>query len=177
VTEGTTHRGDHDAATLLGRLLDAFEEATSTPGGFEAVRDAMASGKSFEEVAGQVGGEMGRAQLALIHPEIVCDYSALAASTMDGPNIFSGHEEWIKMWNLWFEPWEWWEWAERTIEPIDEERALFTAIGRCRGRASGVTVEIPQNGIWTARDGQLVAFRAYDTREEALASLERETAR
>ena len=175
MSEGTNDRGGHDAATLLSRLLDAFEEATSTPGGFEAVRDAMASGKSFDEVADQVGGEMGRAQLELVHPEIECDYSALAAATMDGPTVFRGHEEWISMWNLWFEPWDWWEWAERSIEAIDDDRALFTAMGRCRGRASGVTVEIPQNGIWTARDGQLVAFSAYDTREEALASLKCET--
>ena len=163
-----------DAAALANRLLEAFDEASGSPKGFARVRDAMDEETEYVAVAERIGGAMGRAQLELIDPAIVCDYGALSAATMDGPNVFEGHDGWIEMWRLWFEPWEWFEWAERRIEPIDHDHALFTATGRCKGRTSGVVVEIPQNGVWTARDGRLVAYRAYDTPEEALASLEGE---
>ena len=161
-----------DAAALANRLLDAFDEASASPEGFAHVRDAMAEETEFEAVAERIGGAMGRAQLELIDPEIVCDYGALRAATMDGPSTFEGHDGWVEMWRLWFEPWEWFQWAERRIEPIDPAHALFTATGRCKGRTSGAVVEIPQNGVWTARDGRLVSYRAYDTPEAARASLE-----
>ena len=156
-----------DAAAVARRLQDAFDEATSTEGGFERVRDAIVGAQSFEDAARRLGGELGQIQLEVVHPEIECDYTGLDATTMDSSGLFRGHAEWIEMWRLWFEPWEWFEWAERSIEPLPDGRALFTAVGRCRGRTSGVTVELPQNGIWTARDGQLVHYVAYDTAQQA----------
>jgi hypothetical protein len=166
-----------DATALVTRLLDAYDATIAGPGAFTRVRDAMIEEDDFQAVAAAIGGEMGRVQLELISPEIVCDYSALAASTMDGPSVFRGHDEWVVMWRLWFEPWDAFEWTDRRIEPIDGEHALLESTGRCRGRTSGVTVEVPQTGIWTARDGKLVAFKAFDTTDQALAWFEAERSR
>jgi hypothetical protein len=160
------------ASELLTRLLNAYDVASGGEGGFEAVRDAMGAGGSFQDVAERIGGEMGRTQLEVVSPEIECDYSALEAQTMDGGPVFRGYDGWVEMWRLWFEPWDRFEWADRSVEPLDDEHALLGATARCRGRTSGAIVEIPQHGYWTSRDGRLVGYRAFDTREEALAAYE-----
>jgi len=167
-----------DAAALVTRMMDAFDELARTPEGFEEIRDAMAEGGSFEEVAERIGGELAEIQRTLIDPEVEMDYTALEATTMDaGPMpVFKGHEGWIEMWRLWWEPWDWYEWADRTVEALDEHHAMLNATARCRGRTSGVTVEIPQHGYWTVRDGKLVRYRAFDTREKTVAAFEAEMA-
>ena len=177
MTESTESAPATDAASLLTRLLDAFDQTVAEPGGFARIRDAMVEEDDFEAVAERVGGEMGAAQLDLIHPEIECDYAALGTQTVDSGPIFRGHAGWIQMWRAWLEPWESYEFGRRDIERIDDERALIDTLQIYRGRTSGAEVEIKQTGIWTARDGQLIRFVAFDTREEALAALESEPAR
>ena len=152
--------------------MNTFDAALAEPGGFERIRSAMMADESFDEVADRIGGEMGAAQRELIHPEIEADYSALAAQTVDTGPIFRGHEGWVQMWRVWLEPWGSYEFGRREIEAIDDERALLDTTQVYRGRTSGAEVEMKQVGVWTARDGQLVGFKAYDTHEDALAALE-----
>ena len=109
-------------------------------------------------MAERVGGEMGRVQRELIHPEIVADYSGLGAQVVDTGPVFSGHDGWVKMWRAWLEPWESYEFGKREIEAIDDDRALLDTTQVYIGRTSGAEVEMKQVGVWTARDGQLVAL-------------------
>lgn len=162
-----------DAAALVERLMDAYDHTVAEPGGFVRLRDAMSEGASFDDVADRIGGEMGRAQRELIHPEIEADYTALATQTVDTGPVFRGHEQWVQMWRAWLEPWDSYEFGRREIERIDDDRALLDTTQVYLGRTSGARVEIRQVGIWSARDGQLVRYEAYDTREEAMTAINR----
>jgi len=151
--------------------MDTYERTCAEPGGFARIRDAMSEGVSFDEVAERIGGEMGEVQRELVHPEIEADYSALGAQTVDSGPTFTGHDGWVRMWKAWLEPWESYEFGEVEIEPLDDERVLLETLQVYRGRTSGAQVEIRQAGIWTARDGKLIRYDAFDTKDEALASL------
>ena len=54
------------------------------------------------------------------------------------------------------------------------DRVLIVSTGRFRGRASGVEVTARAANVWTVRDGKLASFRFYQSKDDALADLERE---
>lgn len=68
--------------------------------------------------------------------------------------------------------WEDYE-PEGEIEELDDEHILVTATATLKGRGSGVEIEWVTVGIWTVRDGRLVAMHNFLTREDALAALEK----
>ena len=63
---------------------------------------------------------------------------------------------------------------EEILEFGDE--VLVVSTGRFRGRTSGVDVTAHGAIIWTIRDGKLVRFRFYQTKEDALEDLASEGA-
>jgi ketosteroid isomerase-like protein len=54
------------------------------------------------------------------------------------------------------------------------DKVLVVSTGRFRGRTSGVEVSARGANVWTVRDDKLSSFRFYQTKEDALADLERE---
>ena len=59
---------------------------------------------------------------------------------------------------------------ENEILELGDE-VLVVSTGRFRGRTSGVDVTAHGALLWTVRDGKLVRFRFFQTKEDALADL------
>jgi ketosteroid isomerase-like protein len=52
------------------------------------------------------------------------------------------------------------------------DQVLVISTGRFRGRTSGADVTARGAIVWTVRDGKLVRFRFYQTKEDALEDLD-----
>jgi ketosteroid isomerase-like protein len=55
------------------------------------------------------------------------------------------------------------------------DQVLVVSTGHFRGRASGIEVKARAANVWTIRDGKLVRFCFYQTKEDAIADIQAET--
>jgi ketosteroid isomerase-like protein len=110
------------------------------------------------------------------------DYEALIqASSEDfeldfsasrGPlsGFYRGREGSREFWESFSEPWDSLQWDPEEIVEIDDGRVLTVSAVRARGGESGAEVNAKGAAIWTVRNGEVVAVRLFQSREEALAS-------
>ena len=150
------------------RLFETLDRAD-----FPTLRDALLASREtgetdFAAVAESLG-KVGRTQLELIDPEIVIDFTH-APTPFIGGDTFTGWEGWLRFWREWVEPWE-----DYAVSGSD-----WTAVGdhvycesdmRVRGRGADIPVDVGQFQVWTLRDGRVVRFALYPSREEALAAI------
>jgi ketosteroid isomerase-like protein len=103
-----------------------------------------------------------------IHPEAELDWSA---SEAPDSGVFHGREAW-RAWirgrreglsELRFDVTE--------MTDVQPDSVLVVARLLARGRASGVTVDALGAGVWTVRDGTIIAMTLYQTRDEAVRAL------
>ena len=91
------------------------------------------------------------------------------AASMAGGGVYRGHEgaerffvEWLGAWN------------DPTVELLDLVDAGDSVVVEFRwsgrGKASGVETEQTFFGVYDLRDGKVVRYRQYETREQALAA-------
>jgi ketosteroid isomerase-like protein len=105
--------------------------------------------------------------LAIYDPEIEWDISLAPARHLLGePHVFRGHNGLKKFFRAWYEAWE-------VVKPdleelIDEgDRVIAIETTRGRGRASGLSVELPHVSVWTIREGKIIRVQWFATRDEA----------
>jgi hypothetical protein len=118
--------------------------------------------------ADEVLGEFSSFVRGAVDPEIVIDFTG-AELPADYRAVFHGWLGWLRFWRLWFEPWqEQKTWAES--EELDAERVLQHTVTYNIGRESGVEVRWEGWNLWVARNGRIVRFEQYATREDAMAA-------
>jgi hypothetical protein len=150
---------------LVKEFIEAFAAFD-----FERLRDEMQRDPPALESR---LAEFGDIHQRLIHPEIELDITA-----MEGWIVFlppdgrgRGLATWQDFWRGWFDAWgsqeidySGWESAHDWV--IVEARNLM------RGRTSRVEVEVEVVQLWRLREGRIVGFSVYPTRERALAAAE-----
>ena len=109
------------------------------------------------------------AALALVTDDVEFDWSDSRAPYR---GIFRGRDELRSAWSAWLDAWD--EWATEFTESIevDAETVVVTTKIRARGRGSGVEVEAHGASVWTFRDGKISTAKLFQSRSEALASIE-----
>ncbi len=96
--------------------------------------------------------------------DIVWDTSA---SGLPAASIYHGHEGVRKFFRDWLAPWENYEIEYR--EYIDAGDAVVTVFRQAgTGRGSGVRSERDFFGVWDLKDLNVVRFRLFESREQAL---------
>jgi ketosteroid isomerase-like protein len=103
--------------------------------------------------------------LADIHPQATLDWS-----NSDAPDsgVYTGHAAWLTFMRTRNDVL-----GERrfdSVELLTPADDTVILIGRVqeRGRASGIEVESHGAAVWTLREGQIVRFKIYQSRDEAL---------
>jgi ketosteroid isomerase-like protein len=96
----------------------------------------------------------------LLHPEV--DWKAV-----EDPVPRRGFDGVLESLAGWFEVWEE---AHVDLEELVDGGTSIVAVVNMRGRHAGSTVEVAERffQVWTIENGQIVAFREYKTRTEAL---------
>ena len=87
---------------------------------------------------------------------------------LDQQEPFCGHRGVAEFFRRWLGTWEGYEFELEEMHPCTDGRVVTLFTERGRGRGSGVPVEIHPLGIWTVRDGLVVAYRGYMDRDEGL---------
>jgi ketosteroid isomerase-like protein len=91
----------------------------------------------------------------------------LAADQPDADEAYRGHEGLKRLFDRWLEAWD--EWALEPEEFIKADDAWVVPIRiHGRGKASGVTVDVPYAQVAKLRGGKVVEVQDYSTKEEAL---------
>ena len=99
--------------------------------------------------------------------DAVWDTTQISFAGLSG--LYEGHTGIQDFFRDWLSPWT--DPEVRLIETIDAGDSVFTVMNwRARGRGSGAEVERDFFGVYDLRDGVIIRFRQYDTREEALAT-------
>ena len=113
-------------------------------------------------------GQDAATVLAIYDPEIEWDISQAPARHLLGePHVFRGHDGLKKFFRAWYEAWEVVKPdLEELIDAGDQVIAIETTRGR--GRASGLSVELPHVSVWTLREGKIIRVAWFGTREAAL---------
>ena len=86
----------------------------------------------------------------------------------DHDEPFCGHRGVAEFFRRWLGTWEGYEFELEEMHPCTDGRIVTLFTERGRGRGSGAPVEIHPLGIWTVRDGQVVAYRGYMDRDQGL---------
>jgi hypothetical protein len=150
------------------RLFETLDRAD-----FSTLRDVLLAtrerGNADFAVVAQSMGKVGQAQVELIDPEIVIDFSSAPTPFIDG-DTFTGWEGWLRFWREWVEPWESYrvsgsEWAAAGDHVYCESEMRVTR------RGAEIPVDVGRHQVWTLRDGKVVRFALYPTREEAFAAM------
>ena len=112
-------------------------------------------------------GEDAATVLAIYDPEIEWDISQAPARHLLGePHVFRGHDGLKQFFRAWYEAWEVVKPdLEELIDAGDQVIAIETTRGR--GRASGLSVELPHVSVWTLRRGKIIRVQWFATRDEA----------
>jgi uncharacterized protein len=96
--------------------------------------------------------------------DVVWDTSA---TTMPAAGIYRGHEGVERFFREWLGAWE--DPVVESLETIDAGDSVVIAFRWTgRGRSSGVQTQREWFGVHDLREGQVVRWRQYDTRAEAL---------
>jgi ketosteroid isomerase-like protein len=102
--------------------------------------------------------------LATLHPEV----EIFSTPDLPNPGSFTGREGWIEWTSHWFDAWEDFEVEIEEYEPVGQHHVLMRARQRAKGVGSGVPVEMQVVYLSEYRDGLVVRFHLYATREKAL---------
>jgi ketosteroid isomerase-like protein len=86
----------------------------------------------------------------------------------DHDHPFRGHRGVAEFFRRWLGTWEGYEYELEEMHECTDGRVVTLFTERGRGRGSGAPVEIRPLGIWTVRDGKVVAYRGYMDRDEGL---------
>jgi uncharacterized protein len=110
--------------------------------------------------------------LAIYDPEVEWDISQAPARHLLGePHVFRGHDGLKKFFGAWYEAWDVVKPdLEELIDAGDQVIAIETTRGR--GRASGLSVELPHVSVWTIRKGKIIQVQWFATRDEAREAVE-----
>jgi hypothetical protein len=151
-----------EGVDLVKRFAEAFNGFE-----FDRLRDALESNPATAESR---MGEFVELHRRLIDPEIEIDLSAVEEYRIllppDGRG--SGLVAWRDLWRSWFESWQtnevrhsgWEGHGEWVVVDVDSE---------LRGRSSGAVVRFTNAQLWRVREGKIVAWAVFATREDALA--------
>jgi uncharacterized protein len=121
----------------------------------ELLRERM--GRAFEDPD---------AFFAIVHPEVEWDIRD-SDSPMAG--LYHGRESVRDFYQRWTGAFSEWSYElEKLIDAGDQVVAFVLEHGR--GRASGVDVTMRRANVWTFRDGMVVRFQSFSSREAALAA-------
>jgi hypothetical protein len=137
---------------------------------FPSIRDAL-EGRMSPSQADELLGEFSRFVRVAVDPEIVIDFTG-AELPADYRAVFHGWRGWLEFWRLWFEPWQE-QTSSNEHEELDSGEVLQHTVTYNIGRGSGVKVRWEGWNLWVARDGRIVRFEQYASREEALAAARR----
>jgi uncharacterized protein len=101
----------------------------------------------------------------LLDPEVVWEPRSRQALDLIG--TYRGIDEVVQYFARWEQAWEDWDWSHPEMRASGDK-----VFGRMRlwgrGRDSGIEVEWDVWQVWTFRDGKVVHYTDYETREEAL---------
>lgn len=70
------------------------------------------------------------------------------------------------------EPWEWIQYELLEVVELDATRVLSVNQVRMRGKGSGLEVDAGAANIWTFKDGKVVRSTLFQSKAEALASVQ-----
>jgi uncharacterized protein len=104
----------------------------------------------------------------VIDPDVVWDMSR---SPMPGAaQVYRGHEGVVRFFRDWLGTWEDYAFEERElIDAGDSVVVVFHERGR--GKGSGIETESDFVGVWDLREGRVVRFRAFESKDDALAAV------
>jgi ketosteroid isomerase-like protein len=150
--------------TLVREFIAAFAAFD-----FERLRDEMQADPA--DLASRLA-EFGEIHQRLIDPEVELDITAMEGWTVFLPPDGRGRgmDTWRDFWRNWFDAWstqeiEYHGWESR------QDCVLVEAHNLMRGRTSGVEVDVDVTQVWRLREGRIVGFSVYPTREQALATV------
>jgi hypothetical protein len=160
-------RMDAEAAENLGRVREFLEAFAAFD--FERLRDEMQRDPATLE---NRLAEFGEIHQRLIDPEIEVDITAMESWTVFLPPDGRGEglDTWREFWRNWFDAWSTQEIEFRGWESRDDW-VCVEARNLMRGRTSDVAVEVAVVQLWHLREGRIVGFSVYPTRERALAAV------
>ena len=107
--------------------------------------------------------------VALAHP----DYEMTEPSLLPGAARVSGREELRSYSYGWARNWSEWEWLEEELVELPPDHVMLDSTLRLRGLRSSIWVEHRWVYLYTLRDGLILRNHAFQTKQEALESLER----
>ena len=149
---------------LVRELIEAFAAFD-----FERLRDEMQRDPTTLESR---LAEFGELHQRLVDPNIEIDITA-----MEGWIVFlppdgrgQGLDTWREFWRNWFDAWSTQEIEYRGWESGGDWVSV-EARNLMRGRTSGVEVRVAVVQLWRLREGRIVGFSVYPTRERALAAV------
>jgi ketosteroid isomerase-like protein len=106
-----------------------------------------------------------QAQLALLHEDYEWRPAFTGGGLLEG-RAYSGHDGYLRYLEQQSETWAEIQLDLEEMKDLDRERVLGLASIRACGH-HGVPVEQPFAGVWTVREGKLVAGRAFRGLREA----------
>jgi ketosteroid isomerase-like protein len=128
----------------------------------------MGAGSNLELLRERLGraSEDPEGFYEIVHPDVEWDIRD-SDSPMAG--IYHGRESVRDFYRRWTGAFS--EWAYELEELIDAgDQIVAFVLEHGRGRASGVDVAMRRANVWTFRDGLIVRFRSFSSREAALSA-------
>jgi hypothetical protein len=152
-----------DNLALVREFMEAFAAID-----FPRLRDELQTDPATLESRLAQFGELHR---ELIHPEIELDITAMEGWIVFLPPAGRGRgiATWREFWQNWFDAWSTQRNEYRGWES-GEDWVIVDVRNLMRGRTSGAEVEFHVVQLWRLRDGKVVAFSVYPTRDQALAA-------
>jgi ketosteroid isomerase-like protein len=99
----------------------------------------------------------------VVTPDVVWD---LTGSDLPEAPVLRGHDEVREWFRRWLGAWE--EYRQESVEFIDAGDSVVVVFRqRGRGKGSGAYTEAEFYGVYDVRDGKVVRYRHFMTREEA----------
>lgn len=119
--------------------------------------------KALERAGAAIKGNDPSILDALLDPDVVWRVTATAP---DLNGTYEGIDEVRRFFAMWEQAWERWEWEHQEISPVGDHVVARMHIWT-RGRHSGIETEADSWQVWTFRNGKVVLYRDFRSREEA----------
>jgi uncharacterized protein len=103
---------------------------------------------------------------ALLDQDVVWQISSTKAAP-DLRGTYNGIEEVRAFFVRWEQAWERWDWEHREMASAGDHVIARMHVS-ARGRHSGIEIEGDTWQVWTFRDGKVIRYRDFDSREAAL---------
>jgi len=114
----------------------------------------------------QFEGSDSEAWREVISPEVEWD---LTSSDLLEARVFHGHEGVEEFFRGWLGAWD--DYEQETLELIDAGDSVVAVFRqRGRGKHSGIETERDYFGVYELRDGLVVRYRHFESRDQALAA-------